>query len=126
MATLRSKKRSNDPADLAPDALDRLIYECEQKIERLDAFEPSEDWKLLSTFLDARSKRLEHEGRGFRRNLMRPKPGQPPVTLEQIAAHEARIDENAVLRRLPKVILAHWRDQLTELHRLRDTRRESA
>ena len=86
----------------------------------MENFETAQEWKLLAGFLDARGKRYEHAGKGLRRNLMIPKVGQPPVTLEQIAGHEARIDENAMLRRLPTMILAQWRDQIQQLYALRD------
>lgn len=99
--------------------LDRLVAESQRKIDLLEGFETSEEWKILGQFLDGRLKRLEHEGKGLRRRIMRPLAGQPPVTLEQIAAHEARIDENAILRRLPTTILALWRDQIQQLHTIR-------
>lgn len=122
MAKAKSSARprpSKDPRQLPREDLDRLIESSERRLEVMAAFQDAEEWRLLTDYLDGRTKRLEHEGKGLRRRLMRPIAGQPPVTLEQIAAHEARIDENAVLRRLPKVILAMWNEQLSELHTIR-------
>lgn len=124
MARTKSERRrrqpARDPRQLPREDLERLIADSERRLDVMAAFQDAEEWRLVADYLDGRTKRLEHEGKGLRRRLMRPIGGQPLVTLEQIAAHEARIDENAVLRRLPKVILALWTEQLTELHTIRD------
>jgi len=121
MATKRSSRRrvATDPRQLPREELDRLIDGSSRKIDVIEAFQTSEEWKILGDYLEGRAKRLENEGKGLRRRLMRPLPGQPPITLEQIAAHEARIDENAILRRLPKTILQLWAAQIDELHAIR-------
>lgn len=119
MAKLKRRRPARDPRQMSRDELERLITESTRKIDLIEAFETSEEWKVLSQYLEGRLKRLENEGRGLRRRVMRPIPGQPPVTLEAIAAHEARIDENSILRRLPTTILALWRGQIEELQTIR-------
>lgn len=122
MATSRSRARrrpAKDPRSLSREELESLIVDSQRKIDVIEAFETSEEWKVLSQYLDGRLKRLENEGKGLRRRVMRPIVGQPAVTLEAIASHEARLDENAILRRLPTTILAVWRGQIEELHSIR-------
>lgn len=119
MAKLKRRRPARDPRQMSRDELERLITESTRKIDLIEAFETSEEWKVLSQYLEGRLKRLENEGRGLRRRVMRQIPGQPAVTLEAIAAHEARIDENSILRRLPTTILALWRGQIEELQTIR-------
>ncbi len=114
---VRAKK---DPRDMTPEELQRLQSECEGKIALIERFGNSEEWRVISTWLDGHLRGLENIGRRLRQRLGRPVAGQPPVTLEQIAAHEARIEENAIIRRLPKTILGIWREQLEQLQQIRD------
>ena len=104
---------------MTPEERHHLRDECERRIDVMEAFETSEEWTILATFLDAHLKQLENIGKGLRRRVMRPVAEQPAVTIEQIAAHEARIDETALLRRLPRTILAQWRDQVQQLDAIR-------
>lgn len=120
MAKVKHRRAAKDPRQLPREELGRVLEESERKIDVIERFSTSEEWKLVGQFLDGRLRRLENEGKGLRRRVMRPVAGQPPVTLEAIAAHEARIDENASLRRLPTTILQLWRAQLEELRTIRD------
>src|SRR5262245_11743416 len=121
MATRKSKRRTpKDPREMAPEEFDALVRESERKIALMARFGESEEWRLIAEVLDVRIRRMENEGKGFRRRLMRPVAGQPPVTLEQIASHEARLDETVALRRLPKFLLGFWGDQMAQLQAIRD------
>lgn len=121
MATKRSNRRkpSKDPRQMTADELARAIAEIERKIDLLDSFEQSEEWKIIAQHVDERLRKAENVGKGLRRRLMSPVEGLPAITLEQIASHEARIDEMAKFRRLPVLILAGWRAQLEQAHAIR-------
>lgn len=109
-----------DPLKLSPPDLDALIRECEHKVGLMQVFASSEEWALTKKRLEARRDLLEHEMTGLRRRLVNPKPGQPAVTLEQIAYQEGRIEENRNLIAFPKMTLAIWGDQINQLRALRE------
>jgi hypothetical protein len=118
----KSKRRTKTPNEMTHEELDRLIDESMRKIALLERFDESEEWRYIAKYLDGRLKMLENQGKGLRRRLMKPIAGQPAITLEQIASHEARLDETAVMRRITTTILGLWRSQLPELIAIRDER----
>lgn len=115
----RSPRAPRDPLTLSASELEALIRESEQKIAVMEAFSDSPEWTMQRRRLDQRRKRLDNELRGLQRRLVRPIAGQPPVTLEQLAYQQGRLDENADLLRFPKLTLALWRDQIGQLHAIR-------
>lgn len=131
MAGTRSKRVARDlvgkdPTRLAPEELDALIHECERKIEIMEGFAESEEWKLSRKRLETRRDNLAHEMAGLIRRMTRPvmiRPGEPtppPVTPEQIAYQQGRIDENVDLLRFPIVTVQLWRQQIAQLRELRE------
>src|SRR5207244_2060500 len=86
----KPKRRSvvRDPRLMPPEDLARLIADSERKIQVMDAFEQSEEWKLQRTRLEKRRDMLGNEMAGLIRRMTRPVATQPggvmlaPVTPE--------------------------------------------
>lgn len=127
MATRKSERRrpARDPRLMSPEDLARFIAESERKIDLMEAHIESEEWKLSRTRLEKRRDMLAHELAGLIRRMTRPaatQPGAtalPPVTPEQIAYQQGRIDENADLIRFPIMTVRLWKEQLDQLQTIR-------
>lgn len=116
--TLRAKR----PDQLAPHEVEALVAECKRKIALFEEFEPGEVWRLAKATLEHRRDTLKHQLDGLVRRLSRPTVGQPPVTIEQIAGLNERIEENKALISFPVLALRKWREELEGLEQLRRAR----
>lgn len=126
MPRFKAKPRAKrDPRQMTPEDLARVIDDSTRKIQLMEAFETSEEWKLQRTRLEKRKDMLGHEMAGLIRRMTRPSATQPgatvipPVTPEQIAYQQGRVDENSDLLRFPRLTLQLWREQLAELQTIR-------
>ena len=121
----KTARRPADPTTMPLGDLEALIREAERKIDLMERFAESEEWRLITTHRERRRDTLQHEHTGLLRRIARPVKDQPPVTLEQIACLQARADENTELLNFPTIIVAQWRQQRDELHRVRLARASS-
>lgn len=107
---------------LVPHEIDALLAEGQRRLKLFEEFEQGEVWKLAKATLEHRRESLKNQLDGLVRRLSRPIAGQPPVTTEQIAGLNERIEENKALISFPALAMRGWRAQIEELEQLRRAR----